>query len=57
VGCAVGGHNILRAISPIVPNTIAALLLYLRDTTGKTPHCFSSRPRAIAYVLRFLLFG
>lgn len=38
---------------------IAALLLYLRDQTGKTPHAYFGwvEGNPIQYLLRFILFG
>ena len=58
-GVEIGGHKVLRAKSSVVPNVIAALLLHLRDTTGKTPHCYFgwAEGNPIAYLFRFILFG
>ncbi len=58
-GVEVDGYRGLRAESTTVPNTIAAFLLYLRDTTGKRPHCYFgwTEGNPIVYVIRYILFG
>jgi hypothetical protein len=58
-GADVGGHRVLRCVSPAIPNAIAALLLYCRDETGKIPHAYFgwTEGNPIVYLLKFLAFG
>ena len=58
-GEKVDGYRILRAISPAVPNAIAAFLLFLRDETGKLPHVYFgwSEGNPLSYVLKYIAFG
>jgi len=58
-GVDVGGHHVLRAVSPAIPNAIAALLLYIRDRTGKIPHAYFgwTEGNPVTYLLKFLAFG
>ena len=57
--CDVGGYQVLRCVSPAIPNAIAALLLYIRDRTGQLPHAYFgwTEGNPIAYLLKFLAFG
>jgi hypothetical protein len=58
-GAEVGGYHVLRAISPAIPNAIAALLLHIRDQTGKIPHAYFgwTEGNPIVYLMKFLAFG
>ena len=40
------GYRILRMESSAVPNAIAAVLLHIRDLTGKRPTSTSTGPKA-----------
>ncbi|MBC7930802.1 MAG: amino acid transporter [Rubrivivax sp.] len=58
-GLDVGGYRVLRVESSAVPNAIAALLLHIRDLTGKKPHAYfhwgSKNP--LAYLFNYVAFG
>ncbi|MEO7912451.1 MAG: amino acid transporter [Roseiflexaceae bacterium] len=58
-GVEVGKYQVLRAESSSVPNAIAALLLYIRDQTGKIPHVYFewAEGNPVIALLWFLLFG
>lgn len=58
-GERVDGFQVLRAVSPAVPNAIAAFLLYLRDETGKLPHVYFgwSEGNPLSYLLKYVAFG
>jgi hypothetical protein len=58
-GVEIGSHLVLRCTSPAIPNAIAALLLHIRDETGKIPHAYFgwTEGNPIAYLLKFLAFG
>jgi hypothetical protein len=58
-GVDVGGHHVLRAVSPAIPNAIAALLLYIRDQTRQPPHAYFgwTEGNPVVYFLKFLALG
>jgi hypothetical protein len=53
------GHRLLRADGSSVPNTIAAVLLHLRDLTGDIPHAYFSwsEKDPLRELVSFVLFG
>ncbi len=58
-GVNVDGHRILRAEGSAVPNTIAALLLHLRQRTGAIPHVYFgwTEGNPLLYLLKYVVFG
>jgi hypothetical protein len=58
-GGKIGKHAVLRATSPVVANAIAALMIYLEQTTGKLPHGYFqwTEGNPIGNLLRFLTLG
>ena len=58
-GVDIEGYKILRTNAPAVPNAIAALLMHLRDKTGKIPHVYFgwSEGNPASYLVRYILFG
>ncbi len=58
-GRRVGRHNILSAKSPVVANSIAGLLMYLKRTTGQVPHVYFrwTKGSPVANMFRFLFLG
>ncbi|HEU5434659.1 MAG TPA: hypothetical protein VFU81_23495, partial [Thermomicrobiales bacterium] len=58
-GQQVGGYKVLRASGSSVPNTIAAVLLGIRDAVGRKPHAYFgwAEGNPLKYLARFVLFG
>ncbi len=59
VGQEIGQFKILRAIGSSIPNTIAAVLLAIRDETGCRPHVYFgwTEGNPLKYLARFIFFG
>ncbi|MEV1012069.1 amino acid transporter [Streptomyces sp. NPDC049881] len=53
------GYRVLRVRGAAVANTIAAVLLHLRDRTGTVPHAYFTwtEGHPLGHLLRFLVFG
>jgi hypothetical protein len=58
-GYRIHNYAVLRTEGASVPNTIAAVLMYLRDRTGTQPHIYFgwSEGNPLKYLARFILFG
>jgi len=58
-GVEVDGFRVLRAESPAAPNSIAAILLALRDATGVIPqaHFEWSEGNPLGHLFRYLILG
>ncbi len=53
------GHRVLRVDRATVPNAIAAILIAIRDRTGKVPDVYFTwaEGNPVAAMLRHLVFG
>jgi hypothetical protein len=58
-GVEVDSYKVLRTESSTVPNAIAAILLHVRDVSGKEPHCYFdwTEGNPVVYLVRYVLFG
>lgn len=58
-GEEIEGFRVLKAEAASVPNAIAAVLLAIRDRTGKRPHAYFgwTEGNPLKYLTRFVLFG
>ena len=58
-GGKLGKQSMLRAKSPVVANSIAALMIHLEKTTGKLPHGYFrwTEGNPVGNLLRFLILG
>jgi hypothetical protein len=58
-GVEVEGYRILRVEGVAIPNAIAALLLNIRDRTGKIPHAYFdwTEGNPLLFLVKYLLLG
>jgi hypothetical protein len=54
-----GRYRVLALVGSSIPNALAALLLHIRDSTGRVPHIYFewTEGNPFANFLRFFLFG
>ena len=57
--CRLGNNWLLYAKSPVVANSIAALLMHLEKHTGRMPHAYFKwkEGNPVANILRFMFLG
>ncbi|MBS1994142.1 MAG: amino acid transporter, partial [Cyanobacteria bacterium SZAS LIN-3] len=58
-GERIGRYRVMRCTSPAIPNAIAAILLNIRDITGKQPHVYLgwTEGNPVLYVIKFIFLG
>jgi hypothetical protein len=58
-GHAIAGYHVLRSQGAAVPNAIAAILLHIRDSTGKRPHIYFgwTEGNPLKFLAQYILFG
>ena len=58
-GERIGRHRVLKSKSPVVANSIAAMLMHLHKATGRVPHGYLtwSDVSPLLNVVRFVFFG
>ncbi len=59
IGQQIGEFKVLRAVGASIPNTIAAVLLAIRDETGCRPHAYFGwkEGNPLKFLARFVFFG
>ncbi len=55
----IGKYRVMRCTSPAIPNAIAAILLHIRDKSGKHPHVYLgwTEGNPVLYVIKFIFLG
>ncbi|WP_415854923.1 amino acid transporter [Sinomonas sp. G460-2] len=53
------GYRVLEVHGPVIPNTIASVLLHIRDVSGLMPHVYFrwTEGNPVRNLLRFMFFG